>query len=189
MKLIVCLGNPGVKYVNTRHNIGFKLGETLIERFCLTRIGEKWKSIIYEGGIGEEKIKVIFPQTFMNLSGETVQAVASFYKMAFSDVMVVCDDFELPFGVLRMRQKGSAGTHNGLKSIIAVCGRSDFVRLRMGVGLKPGRQDAAAFVLGNFSTDEMAQLGAFCEGAGQALETAVVEGVEKAMSVFNGDCL
>jgi peptidyl-tRNA hydrolase, PTH1 family len=155
MKLIVCLGNPGSDYTVTRHNAGFLFADYLIKTYSFTKEGKKFKSILYSGMIDNEKIFLIKPQTFMNLSGEAVQLIVGFYKLEISDVRVVFDDFELALGTTRFRWKGSGGTHNGMKSIIQLLGHTDIPRLRFGIGPLPENMPVTPFVLGKFEDEEL----------------------------------
>jgi len=159
MLLIVCLGNPGKTYANNRHNVGFMVGDLLIDTLDLSKQGKKFKSVVYNGCVQQEKVALIQPQTYMNLSGEAVQTISAFYKIELDHVLVIYDDVDLPFGTLRMREKGSAGTHNGMRSVIQCLGSGDFPRLRLGVGPVPARWNIADFVLSDFSAEELQQLG------------------------------
>lgn len=154
MKLITCLGNPGATYTTHRHNVGFRVGEGLAEALNFSKIGNKHKSIVYQGLIHTQSVLILFPQTFMNLSGDAVQAAMHFYKLTLEDLLVIYDDFDIPFGTLRMRLKGSPGTHNGMKDIVLKLGSNEFPRLRIGIGPKPERGDVSDFVLSSFSKQE-----------------------------------
>ncbi len=158
MKLIVCLGNPGEKHKKTRHNIGFRIADSLIKDLSLSKVGNKFKSKLYEGKAGREKLFLIKPDTFMNLSGEAVQPLLGFYKIPLENMLVIYDDVDIPFGKIRFRPKGSAGTHNGMRSIINILGSGDFPRLRFGVGPVPLKWHIADFVLSNFTTEEEKEL-------------------------------
>ncbi len=154
MKLIVCLGNPGIEYENTRHNIGFRVGDHLIENWSLTKLGAKFKSILYKGTVNNQTVLLLKPQTFMNLSGEAVQLAAAFHKIPYDDVLVIYDDIDLPFGTIRYRDKGGAGTHNGMRSIISIIKTQEFPRLRIGIGPVPEKWDLSDFVLSNFTSEQ-----------------------------------
>lgn len=170
MQLIVCLGNPGEEYQLTRHNIGFILGKRIVNAFGFNRVGKKFKSILYSGEIAQQKTLLIFPQTYMNCSGEAVQLVQGFYKIPSENILVIYDDVDISFADLRLRKKGGAGTHNGMKSIIQCIKTQNFPRLRFGVGPKPEKWDLANFVLSNFSTEEQAKIKLLADHCNKALE-------------------
>lgn len=158
MKIICGLGNPGEKYENTRHNAGFIFLDYLAKVKNFPEFKEKrdWKALISEKGQGDNKVVLVKPLTFMNLSGDTVQRVMSFYKATPAELLVVYDDVDLPLGMLRYREKGSAGTHNGMRSIIACIGTEAFPRLRLGIESRPedSKMPLDAFVLARFSGEE-----------------------------------
>lgn len=157
--LIVCLGNPGTKYDLTRHNVGFAVGDQLVDCHQLDYVGKKFKSLLYKGEIGEIPVLLIKPLVYMNLSGEAVQLVHSFYQIPLNRVLVIYDDVDLPFGTFRYREKGGAGTHNGMRSILQCVGSQQFPRLRIGVGPIPEYvSDLSRFVLGRFTLEEQEQL-------------------------------
>lgn len=158
MKFIVCLGNPGPEYVRHRHNVGFRVGEALANALGFSKQGNKFKSCVYQGRVHTESTLLLFPQTFMNLSGDAVVAALHFYKAPISDLLVIYDDFDIPFGTLRLREKGSPGTHNGMKDIVRKLASNEFFRLRIGIGPKPERGDVSDFVLADFSKQEEAAL-------------------------------
>ena len=156
MKIIVCLGNPGPKYRLNRHNIGFLTGDYLVDLFNFQTEQQKFKSIIVSGLVEDQKVMIMFPQTYMNLSGQALQLAMSYFKVTAENVMVIYDDFELIYGTIRYRDKGSAGTHNGMKSIVSVTG-SIISRIRVGVGPLVGNQ-VDRFVLSDFSQDQHVQM-------------------------------
>ena len=158
MKLIVCLGNPGLRYKFTRHNIGFRVGDALIKDLSLSKTGKKFKSVLYQGHINQESLYLLKPQTYMNLSGEAVQLCCSYYNIAMEDCVVIYDDVDLPFGKLRFRHQGKAGTHNGMKSIVSLLKTTAIPRLRFGVGMPTDSQDLADFVLSPFTKEEEIKL-------------------------------
>ncbi|QQR83766.1 aminoacyl-tRNA hydrolase [Candidatus Peregrinibacteria bacterium] len=161
MKLIVGLGNPGKQYENTRHNVGFKAMDFLVKHFELGtfKLQEKFKAHVLEGSIGGEKLIFAKPVTFMNLSGESVQLLSSFYKIAPADVMVLYDEVALPFGTLRVRKDGSSAGHNGVKSLIQSLGTDAFVRVRIGIEpLTPFRGELSDYVLGKLTDEELKKL-------------------------------
>ena len=166
MKLILCLGNPGQEYEKHRHNVGFRFGDFLIDQFNFQSAGKKFKSHLYEGIIHGEKCLLLKPQTYMNLSGEALVAAVSFYKLLVMDCVVVYDDFDIPFSALRFRQSGSAGTHNGMKSVVQLLGSLEIPRLRIGIGPLPEGRSVVDFVLSNFLPEEEKKLhDVFVEGS------------------------
>ncbi|MCO6043922.1 aminoacyl-tRNA hydrolase [Aeoliella sp. ICT_H6.2] len=185
MKMIVGLGNPGKKYDNTRHNVGFELIGELAKRWQADRFRDKHQSQLAEIALAGEKVLLVAPQTFMNLSGVSVRLAADFYKLPPSDLLVVCDDFNLPLGTLRMRTKGSAGGQNGLDNIIQQLGTQDFARLRIGIGPVPERWSTVDFVLGKFARDEQELADQTIRRTADAVECWVRQGPTAAMNQFN----
>ena len=155
MYVVVGLGNPGSKYEHTRHNAGFDVVTLLADKLDIKLDKLKCKAVYGEGRLAGEKIILAQPQTFMNLSGESVVALVNWFKVDMGHLIVVYDDIDLPLGRLRVREKGSAGTHNGMKSIIYLLGRDDFPRVRMGVGAPPPDWDLADWVLSRYDTPEL----------------------------------
>jgi PTH1 family peptidyl-tRNA hydrolase len=192
IRLIVGLGNPGEKYARTRHNIGFDVVEALARRWHIT-LSENRR---FQGGFGEgmaiagQKIALLKPMTYMNRSGQAVRAVVDWYKLEPASVLVVYDDMALPLGRLRIRPGGSAGGHNGMKSIIAHLGTQEFPRLRIGIGSSETVDDrdraVVAHVLGKFSPNEKPLVDTALDWAVEAIETMLRKGPEPAMSTFNG---
>ena len=186
MYIIVGLGNPGREYDNTRHNIGFRVIDTLIEKEDITFGEKKHKAIIGKGFVEGQKVVVAKPQTYMNLSGESVRELMDFYKIdETSELIVISDDISLDVGQIRIRKKGSAGGHNGLKNIIAHLGHDNFIRIKMGVGNKPAHFDLADYVLGHFSGPEQAAMGDAAVQAVDAIRTIMTQGPDIAMNRFN----
>lgn len=185
MYAVVCLGNPGKEYEFTRHNMGFLAGKTLINTHNFAKSGKKFKSTLYEGSINGKKIITLFPQTYMNLSGDAVQLFLNYYRVEPKHILVIYDDFDLPFGDIRIRLKGSGGTHNGMKDIIRKIATSDFPRIRIGIGPKPEYIKTEKFVLARFSKQEETILTDICDRTTQAIEFWVKEGIEKTMNLFN----
>ena len=185
MKLIVGLGNPGMNYDGTRHNIGFEVIDRLADKYNININKKKYKSLIGEGSIMGEKVILMKPQTYMNLSGEAVRACIDFYKIVPEDVFVIFDDISLEVGQLRLRQNGSAGGHNGIKSLIAHLGTQNFPRLKFGVGEKPKGMDLANYVLGKFSKEDKSVIEPKTSDAIDAVATFIDEGLEKAMNKYN----
>ena len=184
--LVVFLGNPGLKYENTRHNAGFMTADALAKDKGVNINRSKYKSLTAECSIGNERVLLMKPQTFMNLSGEAVSEAAKFYKIPAEHVLVVSDDVSLPIGKLRIRQKGSAGGHNGLKSIISLLGSDNFPRIKVGVGAPPHPDyDMADWVLSAFKNQDAVDMDASVKRAAQAVESYIVKGPEKTMNLFN----
>lgn len=185
--LLVCLGNPGEKYENTRHNAGFMVADEIGARRNLPIQRLKFKALTNLFTISGEKVLVMKPVTYMNLSGEAVRPAADFYKIPPERILVVSDDTALPAGRLRIRKGGSAGGHNGLKSIIQHLGTDQFPRLRVGVGEKPHPDyDMADWVLGRFTGEDRARMDQAVERAADAIECILKEGLDRGMSRFNG---
>jgi peptidyl-tRNA hydrolase, PTH1 family len=186
MWLIVGLGNPGAQYTRTRHNIGFEALDRLAERHRLEFRGKRANSLIAEGSIGGQRVALVKPQTYMNLSGQAVANLRGWYKLdAARELLVVYDDMDLPFGRLRLRERGSAGTHNGMRSIVGQLGGGEFPRLRVGIDQPPGKMDAAAYVLGRFSKEQEAELPFLLDSIADAVELVVGQGLTAAMNKIN----
>jgi peptidyl-tRNA hydrolase, PTH1 family len=184
MKLIVGLGNPGREYEHTRHNVGFQVAEELAHRYRVTlKDRGSWKARVAKVAEIGDGVLLAEPTTFMNLSGWAVREIASFHKLAPSDVLIVVDDADLPLGRLRLRTSGSAGGHNGLKSIIQELGTIEFPRLRVGVGRQAG--ELKSHVLGRFSIEERDQIEAAVKRAADAAELFARENILAAMNRFN----
>ena len=186
MKLIVGLGNPGPEYRDTRHNVGFKVVDALVERWRVQdQWREKFEALQIKTMVGDESVIVAKPVTFMNLSGQAVAGLAGFYKIEAPDIFVVTDDVALPVGRLRARPDGGAGGHNGLKSIIQSLATQAFPRMRVGVGRGDQRRDLADHVLGRFEADERDTVSAAVLRAADATEVFISEGIERVMNTFN----
>jgi peptidyl-tRNA hydrolase, PTH1 family len=184
-QLIVGLGNPGAKYDRTRHNVGFDLVDRLAQRWQVSMTNQKkFQGIAGEGLAGRQKIRLLKPQTFMNLSGQSVRALLDWYKLNPTEVLVLYDDLDLPLGKMRMRLSGSAGGHNGMKSLIGHLGTSEFPRLRIGIG--KSNDETISHVLGKFMLAEATVVSEVLDLAADAVEWSLREGVEKAMSKYNG---
>ena len=186
MYLIAGLGNPGKQYEGSRHNAGFSSVDILADKLGISINENKHKGLCGKGIIGGEKVILLKPQTYMNLSGESLRAASDFYKIEPENIIVIYDDIDLAVGHVRVRVKGSAGGHNGIKSIIAHLGTQEFPRVRVGVGAKPDRMDLADYVLGRFSQIERPVMEEAFETAAQAAIAIVEEGIDKAMNRFNG---
>jgi peptidyl-tRNA hydrolase, PTH1 family len=185
MKLIVGLGNPGRKYEQTRHNVGFEVLDRLAGRFGDGPAKEKFDGLLAEAAIEGQRALLLWPQTLMNRSGRSVAQAVGFYKLELADLLVVCDDFNLPQGTLRFRGRGSAGGQNGLDDVIGQLGTEDFSRLRVGIGPLPDQWDPADFVLGRFGAQEREVVDEAIARAAQGVECWVTDGVEECMSRFN----
>jgi len=185
MYIIVGLGNPTRQYEGTRHNAGFDSLDCLADKLGISVSEKKHKALCGKGVLGGERVVLVKPQTFMNLSGESVREVSDFYKVSPENIIIIYDDISLEPGQLRIRLKGSAGGHNGMKSIISHLGTQEFPRIRVGVGEKPERMDLADYVLGHFPKEEKELMdGAFREAA-EAACMMIEEGADKAMNRFN----
>jgi peptidyl-tRNA hydrolase, PTH1 family len=186
MWLIVGLGNPGERYARTRHNIGFEGLDVLARRHGLEFRGKRANSLIAEGNIAGQRVALVKPQTFMNLSGQAVSALRGWYKIdPARELLVVYDDLDLPFGKLRLRERGSPGTHNGMRSIVGQLGGNEFPRLRVGIDQPPGKMDAAAYVLSRFRKEEEAELPFLLDTIADAVELVLREGLTAAMNKYN----
>ncbi len=183
--LIVGLGNPGRKYQNTRHNAGFILLNALAKEMGITFSRVQSKALITQGLLEGRKIILAKPQTYMNLSGQAVSSLMKFYKLPPEALLVAYDDVDLPFGVIRLRPKGGAGGHKGMISIIQHLGTQDFPRLRIGIDRPPGQMDAAAYVLQNYSSDELEALSETLARGIQAIRLFVTQGLDAAMNYVN----
>ena len=188
MKLIVGLGNPGPEYRDTRHNVGFKVADEIARRHSLSfaRAPSQVPETFVAKKFGAEPFMVAKPLTFMNRSGSAVAALAHYYDVAPADLLVVVDDVDLPFGRLRARARGSAGTHNGLRSVVTHLG-TEFPRLRLGVGRGDTRRDLADHVLSKFERDELTALDEFIARAADAAEMFAMENIARVMNVYNPD--
>lgn len=185
MKLVVGLGNPGRKYAGTRHNIGFEVLNELAQRFPGSSPTIKSNAEIVETSIQNEKVLLVAPQTYMNLSGDSVQPLMKFYKPELNDLIVICDDMNLDIGRIRFRASGSAGGQNGLAHILQKLATNDVHRLRIGVGRPPARVDSAAYVLGKFFTEERDTMAEVVKTAADGVECWIAEGITPAMNKFN----
>ena len=187
MYIIAGLGNPGRDYVGTRHNIGFETIDAIASKYDIAIKKAKFNALYGEGYIGREKVVLVKPQTYMNLSGESLREFKAWYKTDNSQIIIIYDDISLPVGKMRIRSKGSAGGHNGVKSIIYQLQTDIFPRIKIGVGQPQHKDyDLADYVLGRFSKDEIKVLVPVAVKAAEAVESIISEGCEKAMSKYNG---
>ena len=185
--LLVCLGNPGDQYENTRHNVGFMVADELGERHNIPIQRLKFRALTNTITVGDKKVLLMKPVTYMNLSGEAVHEAAAFYKIPPERVLVISDEVSLAPGKIRVRRSGSAGGHNGLKNIIAHLGTDQFPRIRLGVGQKPHPDyDMADWVLGKFQGEDKKAVEEAVKRAADAAECLIREGVDKAMNRYNG---
>ena len=186
MYIIVGLGNPGRQYQNTRHNIGFDVIDAIADKNHITVGEKKHKALIGKGLVGGQKVVLVKPQTYMNLSGESVREVIDFYKVdEKNELIVILDDISLDVGQIRIRKKGSAGGHNGLKNIILHLGHDEFQRVRMGVGEKPEGYDLVDYVLGHFPKEEREIMDESAGRAVGAIEVMITDGADSAMNLYN----
>ena len=183
MKIVIGLGNPGRDYQNTRHNVGFAVVDELSSRIAAASSRSRFRSLLAEGVLGTDKVVLIKPQTYMNLSGIAVREAAHWYKVDLEDVLVVVDDMDIPLGSLRLRANGSAGGHNGLKSITAELGSTSFPRLRVGIGRGGG--SATAHVLSRFREEEAKAAAELVVQAADGVELWMREGIVAAMNAVN----
>ncbi|EOS25816.1 peptidyl-tRNA hydrolase [Lachnospiraceae bacterium 3-1] len=186
MFIIAGLGNPTKQYEKTRHNVGFDVIDLLAEKYNIRVSEKKHKALCGTGMIEGRKALLVKPQTFMNLSGESLGAILNFYKLEpWTNLIVIYDDISLPPGRLRIRKKGSAGGHNGIKSIIKHTGTQEFLRIKIGVGEKPQGWDLADYVLGRFSKEDRALVEEAFQNACEAAALMVQGETDRAMNVFN----
>ena len=186
MYVIVGLGNPGREYAETRHNAGFRTVDAFIEEHHIDGPQVKFRAMIGKGTVGGEKVLCVKPLTYMNLSGEAVRAVCDFYKIdPTKELIVICDDIAIPAGHLRIRKKGSAGSHNGLENIILHLGTQDFIRIRVGVGDKPEGWDLADHVLAKITGPDKTAIEEAERAAAKAAASIITDGVDKAMNRYN----
>lgn len=186
MYLVVGLGNPGRNYVDTRHNVGFMTIDRLANKYNIEVMKSKYNALIGEGTIEGERVILMKPMTFMNESGRAIIDCVRFLKIPTDNIIVICDDIDIPFGTVRVKKKGSAGTHNGLKSIINHIKEQNFPRIKIAVGKKPVYMDLANFVLSKFSKDERKVLDLEIDDAVKATELIIKNGVDEAMNKLNG---
>lgn len=185
MYVIVGLGNPGREYRDTRHNIGFKAIDLLANRNSIDINKIKFKSVYGEGFIKGEKVILLKPQTYMNNSGISVREIVDYFKVPMDKLLIIVDDIDIDFASVKIKKKGSAGSHNGLKSIIYHLQDDKFPRIKIGIGEKYERQDLSDFVLSKFGKDEIEEIGISILNAAEAIETIVTEDLNSAMNKYN----
>ncbi|WP_195251882.1 aminoacyl-tRNA hydrolase [Romboutsia sp. 1001713B170207_170306_H8] len=186
MYVVVGLGNPGKQYERTRHNVGFDVIDSLAKEYGISVSKIKHKALIGEGRVGNEKVLLVKPQTYMNLSGETLIDIYNYYKVDMENIIVVYDDIDLDVGKIRIRKKGSGGTHNGMRSITKCLGSNDFPRVRVGVSKPRPGQDLADFVLSRFRKEENDDVELGLEKAAKAIDVMIRENIDLAMNKYNG---
>jgi PTH1 family peptidyl-tRNA hydrolase len=182
--LVVGLGNPGQEYESTRHNVGFNVVDLISNKYNIDVSRTKFKGIYGEGRIGNERVILLKPTTYMNLSGESVREICNFYKIPNEKIIVIYDDISLEVGRMRIRKAGSAGGHNGIKNIILNLSSDVFPRIKIGVGAPRG--NLISHVLGKLTNEEMDVIERVFNAAGDAVESLITEGVTEAMNKFNG---
>ncbi len=183
--IIVGLGNIGAQYDNTRHNCGFAVVDILAEKYSVDVSKKKFQGTIGEGKIDGEKVVLVKPSTYMNHSGECISKVMSWYKATPDKLIVIYDDIDIETGGVRVRAKGRAGSHNGMKSVIQYLGTTDFPRVRLGIGKNPAFMDLAQYVLGHFTGEENGKISAGREKAAEAVVSVVTKGCDFTMNKFN----
>ncbi|MBN2579483.1 MAG: aminoacyl-tRNA hydrolase [Pirellulales bacterium] len=187
MKLIAGLGNPGRKYQGTRHNVGYLVLAATARRFGNSPPKEKFHGEVMEVEIGGGRVLLLSPTTYMNLSGQSVAEAGNFYKIPPANLLVICDDLNLPLGKLRIRARGSSGGQKGLEDIIRCLGTEDFARLRMGIGSPPEHLDWADFVLSRFTAEEQCEVDRAVARAVEAVEVWIRQGIGPCMNQFNAE--
>jgi len=185
MKLLVGLGNPTAQYERTRHNIGFRAIERFAAAHRIALDGKKWNAVYGVGEAAGEKVALLMPQTYMNLSGEAAGPAMRFFKIALEDVVAVHDELDLPFGRLQLKKGGGVAGHNGLKSLQQHLGGPDFLRMRIGIARPPPKWDVAAYVLANFSGAEESQLDDVFDKTVAGIDLLIQQGVAAAMNAVN----
>lgn len=185
MKLIVGLGNPGMQYTATRHNVGFEVIERFAYEENIPLSQKKHKAIIGTGVIQGKKVMLVQPQTYMNRSGESIGEIMNYYSLPLEDLIVIYDDINLPLGALRLRKKGSPGGHNGIKNIISHLGNQEFARIRIGVGEKPPGWGLADYVLSRFSKEEILLISSTIKDSCLALRDIISYDMNYAMNSYN----
>ena len=185
--LLIGLGNPGREYKDTRHNIGFMLIDHLAEKIGARGMKVQSKAIVTSGVYEEHKLILAKPQTYMNLSGQSVQGLLHFYKIPLENLLIAHDDLDIPYGTIRIRPTGGPGGQRGMANTIELLGTKDFPRLRLGIGRPPGRMDAKDYVLQDFSRDDLKLMPDLLSRASEAALEFVIKGLNAAMNKYNGD--
>ncbi len=185
MFLVVGLGNPGQKYKNTRHNVGFRAVDVLAKDLNINSTSNKFKALIGQGRIGNEKVLLAQPLTFMNNSGESVRLIVDYYNIPLENVIIVYDDLDLPTGSIRIKEKGSAGGHNGLRSIMNMLGTQEIPRIRIGIDSPEGRISVIDYVLGHFNEVENQSIEESLDDISSIVKEIITKGYQSAMNRFN----
>ncbi len=185
MKVIIGLGNPGKKYEDTRHNVGFMTIDKISDKWNIPVSQQKFRALVGEGRIEMEKVLLVKPQTYMNLSGESVSEILKFYKLTNDDILVIYDDLDLPVGKLRLRVKGSAGGHNGIKSLIAHLGTQEFKRIKIGIDRPAPGRSVSDYVLGTFSAADQTEIKKAVELAAEASVMWLKDSFPNVMNRYN----
>lgn len=185
MYIVVGLGNPGDKLKHTRHNIGFMTIDYIADKNHISVSKIKHKALIGEGVIGQERVILVKPQTYMNSSGESLLDIVQWHKLELSRLIVIYDDVDLPVGKIRIRPEGSSGSHNGMKSIIYLLNNQSFPRIRIGIGKQPEYMDLADYVLSKFTVDEIPPMEDAVVKASMAVEEIIKSGINNAMNKYN----
>lgn len=183
--IIAGLGNPGKEYEKTRHNIGFSTIDKISEKLSINMNKIKFKGLCGEGRVGQNRLILLKPQTFMNNSGESIRMCLDFYKVPSEKLLIIVDDIDIEFGQLKIKKSGSAGTHNGLKSIISHISTKDFPRIKVGIGYKIDEEDLADFVLSRFTPKEVSHIEKAIEAAADAAIYIIENGIDSAMNTYN----
>lgn len=185
MYLIVGLGNPEAEYARTRHNMGVDVLNELADKYKIAISREKFEGLYGTGEIEGEKVILLKPQTYMNLSGDSVIQFINFYKLEMKDIIVICDDIDTDPGKIRIRKKGGPGTHNGMKSVVQRLGTEDFARVRIGVGAPEYKDDLINYVIGNITDEEYEVLTEGIKKGAEAVSSIIKDGIDNAMNKFN----
>lgn len=183
--VVIGLGNPGRKYAETRHNVGFCVVELLALRHKIKMTKLKFKALYGEGVVFGKRVMLVMPQTYMNLSGESVRDIINWYKISVKNIIIIYDDIDLPIGKIRVRPKGSAGTHNGMRSVIYQIMSDEFPRVRVGIDKPPEGWDLADYVLSKFAKEDKGKIAQAVVNAADAVETIIGSGINEAMNKFN----
>ena len=186
MIVIVGLGNPGRQYENTKHNIGFITLDRFADKHDIKISKSKFRALVGEGIVEDKKVMLVKPQTFMNLSGESVSAIVDYYDIESDELFVVYDDIDIPIGSIRIRKKGSGGSHNGMKSIISRLDSDAFARFRIGIGADRGYVPLKDYVLTGFDSEHLDSIRGAVDRCVDAVDCMIVDGIEKAMQNYNG---
>lgn len=186
LHVIAGLGNPGARYEQTRHNMGFMTLDALADELGISFTKEKWNASLAEGKVGDQKLILVKPLTYMNDSGRALQPILSYYHWQPEEMLLLCDDIDIALGTIRLRKTGSAGTHNGLKSVAREMGSHNFPRIKLAVGRRPARMDLADFVLSRFSEEELPIINEEIEAAVQATMEILHRDMDFAMNRWNG---